>query len=43
MDSEKKEGKEFDWISNVSKDYWDHYDAVVFNKKLSKNKKIKMF
>ena len=37
MDSEKKEGKEFDWISNVSKDYWDHYDAVVFNKKLSKN------
>lgn len=28
---------DLDWITGVSKDYWDYYDAVVFNKKLSKD------
>jgi len=28
---------ELDWIGSVSNDYWDYYDAVVFNRKLSKD------
>jgi len=31
----REEINDLDWISGVSKDYWDYYDAVVFNKKLS--------
>ena len=32
-----KESDDMDWITSVSKDYWDYYDAVVFNKKLSED------
>lgn len=37
MDSEKIGGNELEWIGDVSNDYWDYYDAVVFNKKMSKD------